>query len=138
MNEPEKSLRPLAFIIGEWAGEGQSFGQPIKGHLQAKRRFQNTFIQIEEKLFLPDGSLDYEDCSWIGLDPAQNRLSVTHFMAPATIERKLLLLNETGFYWWVGPTDPIVWFTSVDHNLRIRVTSTNDEVLGEMHYKRIG
>ena len=138
MNDPEKSLLPIKFILGEWKGEGQSFGQPITGHLRAQLRFRNTFIQLEEKLFQPDGALDYEDSSWIGLDSAQNRLSVTHFMAPATIERKLLILNETGFYWWVGPTAPIVWFTSVDRNLRIRVTSISDEILVDMNYKRVG
>lgn len=139
MNDPQnpvKSLLPLRFVLGTWIGEGHSFGQVLRGKLTAKLRLQNTFMEIEEQLFLSDGTLDYEDSAWVGFDDTQNRLSVTHFMAPATIERKLVLLNSAGFYWWVGPTAPIVYFIDAKPNLHVQIISSDEALLGEMTYKR--
>ena len=140
MHSPQQSnqkLRSLSFILGRWKGQGKTLGQPVIGSLEATMRCQNTFIEIQEKLFLPDGTLDYEDSAWVSFNNAQERLAVTHFMPPATIERKLAIINATGFYWWTVPAAPIVHFINQQKELRINVVLPDERVIGTMLYTRV-
>ena len=140
-SQAARALLPMYFILGEWEGEGSSFGQSLYGKLHAYLRFQDSFLCIEEQLFLPCGSLDYEDmsiCSWSSI---QNSIVTTNLSAPAQVHQKLVICSPetSSFRWWSAPNASVVYFSLTEAKLLEVVVELPDteQPASKMLYRRM-
>jgi hypothetical protein len=132
-----RELAALSFLVGEWQGEGVADGQPIRGHLSATLRLRETFLEVRERLTLPDGTLDHEDICFYRYDASQQQLRVVQMVAPAwTVERPVVLLPGGGLRWFDGPLGPQVSLTPTSGGLTVLVRLPDaSQPAVELHYR---
>lgn len=104
------SLDFLRFLVGRWEGQGHSHGQQVRAGLEARLRFGDTVLQLEESLWGPDGQLVHEDIALTRYDPDAELVRVTHTMAHAWISEQLVRPFDggPGCFWYAGPFSPRV------------------------------
>ncbi len=98
------------FLVGEWQGEGESRGAPVRAHLSVQDRFAGTFLHCEERLHAADGSLAHEDAAFMRYDPDAEVVRVTHYMANGWVSDQLVrpFDDGPGCFWYAGPFAPRV------------------------------
>jgi len=107
----QQGLAPLGFLIGRWAGEGHSHGEPVTAILTVRPCLGETFVEAREQMFTADGTLDHEDISFYRYDDREGHLRVRQLMAPAHIsERMVLPRPDGGIRWYEGPLGVQVHF----------------------------
>jgi hypothetical protein len=135
------ALASLDFLLGRWAGEGQSFGAPLRGEMLVERILGGTFVEASERLYRPDGQLDYEDRAFYRYDAREERLRVQHLMSPGhLVERDVLpRLKGPGLRWTAGPFAPRVDLIPDGDSLHIEICSPlAASPDGWMRYRRSG
>ncbi len=119
----QQRLAPLAFLLGNWRGEGMSDGAPLTGRLLARHILSQTFIEVRETLTDAAGVLDHEDLCLYRFDPQCEQVRVVQFQAPAwSMERPVVALPGGGVRWYDGPLGPQVVLRPDGEALRITVT----------------
>ncbi|MBM73997.1 MAG: hypothetical protein CMK59_01245 [Proteobacteria bacterium] len=136
MNSTQDALRQFYSFLGDWKGSGQSFGSDIQGTLSVDLRCQKSFICLSERLFLPNGQLDYEDSAWVHWESSTKQLIVQHFSPGGQTQRLLMLGKKDSFRWWGGPLIPTVYYRLEESSLFIDVKQDTD-LLHHMHYRRL-
>ncbi|MDP6933827.1 MAG: hypothetical protein QGG40_12965 [Myxococcota bacterium] len=99
-------LQPVRFLLGSWEGDGQSFGEPLHGTLEAHARFEDTVIEVRETLYRTDGTLEHEDLCLYRLDSSGTQLLVAQVMAPGWLTDQPVTLQAGGLFWSSGPLTP--------------------------------
>ncbi|MFT5683711.1 MAG: hypothetical protein ACI8RZ_004643 [Myxococcota bacterium] len=132
-----QQLAALSFLVGEWEGSGTAGGQPIRGRLSATMRLGETFLEVREQLFLPNGTLDHEDICFYRYDTSQEQLRVLQMVQPAwTAERPVVLLDGGGLRWFDGPLGPQVSLTPTQGGLTVMVRLPDvSQPAVELHYR---
>lgn len=101
-------LVPLGFLLGDWVGEGQSHGSPLRGTLSVKLCFGDTYLEGRETLHGPDGAVEHEDATFYRFDPDSGVIKVTQHMAHAWTSESLVQPEPWGARWYSGPFSPRV------------------------------
>lgn len=132
----------VRFLVGTWDGRGQSRGEEVRARLVVRDRFEHTFLQAEEQLFLLDGSLAHEDLAMLRYDPEEELTRVTHYMARGWVSEQLLrpLDDGPGCFWFAGPFAPRVEFRPQGSD-RLEVTvwlPEEPQPDTQIHYHRVG
>jgi len=136
-SEAQQKLAALSFLVGVWHGEGTAGGQPIRGRLTATMRLGETFLEVCEQLYLPDGTLDHEDICFYRYDASQQQLRVLQMVQPAwTAERPVVVLEGGGMRWFDGPLGPQVSLTPSPDGLTVTVRLPDAaQPAVELHYR---
>ena len=104
------SIDFLRFLVGRWEGEGLTHGEAVRGRLEARLRFGDTFLHMEETLRGADGRVTHEDAAFMRYDPDAEVVRVTHYMAHGWVSEQLVRPagEGTGAFWYAGPFSPRV------------------------------
>lgn len=108
-----QELSALAYLVGDWAGAGQSHGAPVTGRLQVRAILGGTFVEAREVLFDAEGRPDHEDLCVYRWDPESGALRVTQYLSPGWVENHVVEpLPTGGVRWATGPLGPRVEFSA--------------------------
>lgn len=104
-----RELSALSYLVGDWAGAGQSHGVPVTGRLQVRAILGGTFVEAREVLFDAQGERDHEDLCVYRWDPDAGALRVTQYLSPGWVENHIVEpLATGGIRWNTGPLGPRV------------------------------
>ena len=126
--------------MGFWHGSGTSFGQKLTGKLHIYTECQDGFFVIEESLFESNGSLQYEDCSWIhSQNPRNDNEWIGYHFTPGGNVQRFMVIQKDGFHnfhCWAGPLVPVVYYKMYENKLIIDVLDVEQNLVHQMVYKR--
>lgn len=106
--QTREGLRPLYFLIGSWSGAGHSQGEPVQAHLRAALCFEETVLEVRERLTDAQGALCYEDVTFYRFDPTARQIKVLQISAPAWTSEQIVQPEPWGLRWYAGPFAPQV------------------------------
>lgn len=118
-----EGLRPAHFLVGDWVGAGQSYGQGVQVRLRARLAMDHSFVEVAEVQRDATGQIEHEDRCLYRFDPVEKQLRVHHFSPVGQVSEVLVVaLEGGGLRWYAGPLAPSVTFRpGPQDTLRVQV-----------------
>lgn len=126
-------LAPALVLCGEWEGEGQAHGEPLRATLSVRPILDGSVIEVWERVG------EHADLCLYRFDPDLGQLRVTHFMAGAVVAEHPVEATPVGMVWITPPKEPAVEWILEGDTLRSEVVWPGQRVAEvSVRYQRKG
>ncbi len=135
-----EGLLPLHFLLGDFEGTGTDAGRPVLARATGRLLLDGSWLELRERLFEPDGTLNHQDFALYRFDPVEDGLRVLHFMGRAWHSQYPIHVEAEGrLRWTTGVGGPMVILSATEAGWTSRVRLPDqDQPSVVLDYRRLG